>query len=101
MRRPMTLPMTTTKGTLTPVDDNLIVKPIGKGQVDPRRNSRVNSGTVVAAGPGTVLNGVRIPMQIPFGALVHYGYPEAEVTIEKVKYHVVREGAVYFYTVHA
>ncbi len=90
--------------TLQPLADRVVVRPLPSeettkgGIILPgTAQEKPNKGTVVAVGPGRVLDdGKRVPMNVKSGDKVLYGkYSGTEVKIEGEEYVILKESELF------
>lgn len=74
---------------LIPLEDNVVVRRIEganttkSGIILPESKEKLNKGTVVAVGPGKVLNdGARAEMEVKVWDVIHFSYWANEVKID-------------------
>lgn len=87
---------------LTPLGDKVVLKPIeaeettASGIVLPGQNKeKPQQGEVIAVGPGGVVDGKEVEMQVKVGDKVIYAkYVGTEVELEKQNYVVVKQNDI-------
>jgi len=88
---------------LIPLEDHILVEPVQEdamtksGIILPDSNKeKPSKGTVIAVGPGKVLeNGTRSPMDVTVGQVVYFTkYAPDELEVEGKKYLVVRHSSL-------
>lgn len=88
----------------TPLNDKLLIRKIKAPEFTPggltipqsARDNDVNKGTVIAVGPGRILdNGTRLTPQVRPEQMIVYGnYAGTEVTLDNEKFFILREDEI-------
>lgn len=85
-----------------PLADRVVVRPIedtkqmrGGLHIPDTAMDKPQQGEVVAAGPGRIEKGNRIPMELKVGQRILYGkYTSIEVTLDNDQYLIIKESDV-------
>lgn len=95
--------MATSKVSISPLSDRVVVKPFAKEEVsasgiiipDTAKQDKPERGTVIAVGPGRYDDGDLLPMSLKVGDIVlfsKYGY--AEVKVDEQEYIIIPESDI-------
>ena len=95
---------TTTKGKLKvhPLADRVAIRPLEETEqmrgglyIPDTAKEKPQQGEIIAAGPGRIEKGERVPMELKVGDKVLYGkYSGTEVTIEDDTFLIIKESDV-------
>ncbi|MEK7525423.1 MAG: co-chaperone GroES [Patescibacteria group bacterium] len=85
---------------IKPLSDHVVIEPLKeekkKGGIilpDTISKERQEQGKVIAAGPGKLVDGKRIPLQVKKGDIVVYSYGH-EVKVDGKEYTIVAEDSI-------